>query len=56
MVVWGAQFTWFIRGQATMALGVNRWLPFCVVPLSGALLFLHGLAFLLQDLFPSREP
>ncbi|GAB6175816.1 TRAP transporter small permease [Desulfobaculum senezii] len=41
----------FMQYQQTAALGITKQIPFSVVPLSGAVLFLHGVAFVLEDLF-----
>ena len=49
MVVYGARFAWFVRLQSTPALGLSKGLVYAVVPLSGAILLLHAMAFLISE-------
>ena len=46
MILYGTQFAHFVRSQISPALHLPKWLPHAVIPLSGAILFLHGLTFL----------
>jgi len=50
MLVYGAQFAHFVRLQISPALHLPKWLPHAVVPLSGAILVVHALAFLGREL------
>jgi TRAP-type C4-dicarboxylate transport system permease small subunit len=47
---YGFEFALFIAGQETTTLGVSRFVPFCMVPLGGCLMFLHGLSFLVREI------
>ena len=49
MVVYGYQFALFVRLQVTPALGLPKWLPHAIIPLSGAILAVHALGFLLKE-------
>lgn len=56
ILIWyGLEFAFFIRAQTTPSLALPKWLVFSIIPISGAILVLHGLTFLLRDLFASRE-
>ncbi|NJB67663.1 TRAP-type C4-dicarboxylate transport system permease small subunit [Desulfobaculum xiamenense] len=46
----GFRFLDLLKFQSTTSLGVSRQVPFIMVPVGAALMFLHGLAFLLEDL------
>jgi TRAP-type C4-dicarboxylate transport system permease small subunit len=50
MIVYGANFALFVRLQITPALSLPRWIPHSVIPISGAILLLHALAFLLREI------
>ena len=50
MVIYGFQFSYFVRLQITPALYLPKWILFGIVPLSGIIFMIHGLSFLLQDL------
>jgi len=50
MAVYGFRFMHFIRFQSTTTLGISKEIPFAMVPISGAVLFLHALNFLFQEL------
>lgn len=54
MVVYGAQFARFVRAQISPALHLPKWLPHAVIPLSGAILFLHALTFLAGEIRGKR--
>lgn len=46
MVVYGIEFSWFVRLQISPALNLPKWLLFGIVPISGAVCIVHALAFL----------
>jgi TRAP-type C4-dicarboxylate transport system permease small subunit len=50
MVVYGWQFSLFVRLQISPALHLPKWIPHAVLPLSGLILFVHALTFLIKDL------
>lgn len=50
MVVYGWQFAYFVRSQISPALLLPKWIPHSIIPLSGAVLALHALGFLVRDL------
>ena len=54
MVLYGTQFAHFVRSQISPALHLPKWLPHAVIPLSGAILFLHALTFLVHELREKR--
>jgi TRAP-type C4-dicarboxylate transport system permease small subunit len=54
MIISGSQFAWFVRMQISPALSVPKWIILAVIPLSGAILLLHALLFLLQTLHRGR--
>ncbi len=50
MVISGLQFAWFVRLQISPALAIPKWIILVVIPVSGAVLLIHGLAFFLKTL------
>lgn len=48
MTFYGYKFLGILKFQSTTSLGVSKQIPFLMVPVSSALLFLHGLVFLLD--------
>jgi len=48
MIVSGTQFAWFVRRQISPALGLPKWIILAVIPASGIIFFLYGLAFFLK--------
>ncbi len=47
IMVWhGSGFAWFVRKQISPALNLPKWVIFSVIPVAGAVLMLHGFAFL----------
>jgi TRAP-type transport system small permease protein len=50
MVFHGMRFLTFVAHQKTPALGLSMVLPYAVIPASGAILLLHGLRHLLEQL------
>lgn len=51
MVIQGAEFAFFVRLQISPALSLPKWVIMGVVPLSGMIFWVHGLAFLSRELF-----
>jgi len=49
MIVYGARFAYFVRLQITPALGLPKWIPHSVIPISGAIMLLHALTFLIRE-------
>ncbi|WP_051261281.1 TRAP transporter small permease [Desulfovibrio inopinatus] len=50
MIRYGFAFFTFLKFQQTTSLGVSKQVPFVIVPISGIILFLHGLAFFMTDI------
>ena len=50
MIVYGCQFAHFIRLQISPALQLPKWIILSIIPASGAVFMIHGLAFLFKDL------
>lgn len=50
MIVYGYRFAHFVRFQISPALYLPKWIVFSIIPVSGGILTLHGLAFLLGEL------
>lgn len=50
MIVYGCQFAYFVRLQISPALVLPKWIIYSIVPFSGAVLMLHGLAFIVKDM------
>jgi TRAP-type C4-dicarboxylate transport system permease small subunit len=50
MIGYGYQFAFFVRSQISPALNLPRWVPYSVIPISGAIFILHTIAFMIQDL------
>ncbi len=48
MIFSGTQFAWFVRAQISPALGLPKWIILAVIPASGIIFFLYGLAFFLK--------
>jgi len=56
MVVYGWKFAAFVRLQISPALSLPKWIPHGIMPLSGAIMALHSLAFIGQTLWrPDRD-
>ena len=49
MVVYGAQFAYFIRAQISPALYLPKWTILAIIPVSGLILVIHGLSFIARD-------
>ena len=50
MIVKGGAFAWFVRMQISPALSLPKWIIMGVVPVSGIILMVHGVAFFLRDI------
>ncbi|MGE0085475.1 MAG: TRAP transporter small permease [Desulfococcaceae bacterium] len=48
MIFFGCRFAWFVRAQISPALLMPKWIIMSIIPISGALLALHGLSFLMS--------
>jgi TRAP-type C4-dicarboxylate transport system permease small subunit len=46
MIYHGCRFAWFVRLQISPALQLPKWIVLSIVPVSGAVLMLHVMAFL----------
>ncbi len=49
MIYFGCRFAYFVRLQISPALYLPKWIVFIIIPLSGSILTIHGLSFLLGD-------
>lgn len=49
LVVYGAQFAYFVRLQISPALQLPKWIVMLVLPVSGLLMLLHALAAIARD-------
>lgn len=49
MLIYGCRFSYFIRLQISPALSIPKWIPYSIIPLSGAIMALHALNLLLQE-------
>lgn len=49
MIVFGIKFAFFIRMQITPALQIPKWIILSIIPISGAILTIHALNFLLEE-------
>ncbi len=50
MIFHGFKFSYFVRLQITPALSIPKWIIFSIIPISGLILMLHGLVFLIDEL------
>lgn len=55
MIWYGLEFAYFVRAQTTPSLSLPKWLVFAIIPVSGTILVLHCLTFLLRDLSTIKE-
>lgn len=49
MLIAGSRFAWFIRLQISPALSIPKWIILMIIPLSGGVLFMYALSFLLDQ-------
>ena len=52
LVIYGAQFAYFVRLQISPALQIPKWIVMLVLPVSGMVMILHAVAAIVSD---SRE-
>ena len=50
MIYFGCRFAYFVRLQISPALYLPKWIIFGIIPLSGFILMIHALYFLLAEL------
>lgn len=50
MIVYGYRFAHFVRLQTTPALQLPKWLVLGIIPVSGGILLIHGISFLIDTL------
>lgn len=50
MILYGYQFAYFVRLQISPALYLPKWIILSIIPLSGMILMIHGVTFLLDEL------
>lgn len=55
MIIFGTQFSWFVRFQITPGLSLPKWIIFIIIPLSGSILLVHSLAFLTGSKTGTKE-
>ena len=55
MLVYGWRFAHFVRLQISPALNLPKWIVMSVVPASGSILLVHGIAFFLEELTRGRR-
>jgi TRAP-type C4-dicarboxylate transport system permease small subunit len=49
MIFFGYRFAYFVRLQISPALYLPKWIVFSIIPISGCILMVHGINFLLQE-------
>ncbi|BBO86411.1 TRAP transporter small permease [Desulfosarcina ovata] len=54
MIVYGYRFAHFVQLQTTPALQLPKWIVLSIIPISGAVLLIHGITFLVDALQRSR--
>ena len=55
MIFSGCRFAYFVRLQISPALYLPKWIVFGIVPISGLILMIHCIHFLLKDLVQERR-
>jgi len=50
LIVYGAQFAYFVRLQISPALQIPKWTVMLVLPISGVVMLLHAVAAIVSDL------
>ena len=50
MIYFGCRFAYFVRLQISPALYLPKWIVFVIVPISGAILLIHAVNFLIGEL------
>ena len=49
LVIYGAQFAYFVRLQISPALQIPKWIVMLVLPISGVVMILHAVAAIVSD-------
>ena len=49
MIIFGIRFAYFVRLQVTPALYLPKWIVFSIIPVSGIILSLHAVAFIVSS-------
>lgn len=55
MIYFGTEFAHFVRMQISPALGLPKWIPHSIVPISGAILAVHALGFLAREAWRGED-
>jgi TRAP-type C4-dicarboxylate transport system permease small subunit len=55
MIYYGWQFAYFVRLQISPALNLPKWIVMSIIPASGSILLVHGIAFFLEELKRGRR-
>lgn len=55
MIIFGCQFASFVKLQISPALSLPKWTILSIIPLSGMVMMIHGLAFLLAEITGGRR-
>jgi TRAP-type C4-dicarboxylate transport system permease small subunit len=50
MIFYGCQFAYFVRLQISPALQLPKWIILSIIPISGLILLVHGITFLVNEL------
>lgn len=50
MIIYGVQFSYFVRLQISPALYLPKWIIFSIIPISGFVFMIHGITFLLYEI------
>lgn len=54
MIFYGCRFAYFVRMQTTPSLQLPKWTVMSIIPISGMILFLHGINFLVKTIKKGR--
>ncbi|MGD9210112.1 MAG: TRAP transporter small permease [Desulfobacteraceae bacterium] len=55
MIFYGCRFAYFVRLQTSPALQLPKWTVMSIIPISGLILMLHGVTFLVDSLHKGRH-
>ncbi len=50
MIVYGCEFAWFVHLQISPAMQIPKWIIMGIIPVSGVILVIHAVGFLLAEL------
>jgi TRAP-type C4-dicarboxylate transport system permease small subunit len=50
MIIYGIQFSYFVRLQISPALYLPKWIIFSIIPISGLVFMIHGVTFLIDEI------